>query len=250
MSLPPQPSPLSTSPLATTDPVSQPTAITSTVSTNRSEPPPLDDNTVQLEPPLRPYASEGTSSPSARTSFTRVDVLGEEEAEAAPPVMSQDHPNPPSASPPVGSSGQSAESQGPPPPPPEVQQDPIITETESVVPMASTSVPTGVDGPSSSSSSQKLSEQPQVPQTPQAFLTFLLVSGKRRTMSFEPETTIGRVKELIWNAWPSGPSLPIFLYRQGVLCFQMRQNGKTNVHLPLPTSVYFTLGKCCRMTIH
>jgi hypothetical protein len=43
-----------------------------------------------------------------------------------------------------------------------------------------------------------------VPQVPQAFITFLLISGRRRTMSFEPETTLGRVKELVWNAWPSG----------------------------------------------
>ena len=45
-----------------------------------------------------------------------------------------------------------------------------------------------------------------IPQTPQVSLTFLLVSGRRRTMSFEPETTVGRVKELVWNAWPSGES--------------------------------------------
>lgn len=43
-----------------------------------------------------------------------------------------------------------------------------------------------------------------IPQTSQVSLTFLLVSGRRRTMSFEPETTIGRVKELVWNAWPNG----------------------------------------------
>lgn len=42
-----------------------------------------------------------------------------------------------------------------------------------------------------------------VPQMPQVPLTFLLVSGRRRSMNFEPETTIGRVKELVWNAWPS-----------------------------------------------
>ncbi|KAH9896709.1 ubiquitin-related domain-containing protein [Cubamyces lactineus] len=42
-----------------------------------------------------------------------------------------------------------------------------------------------------------------IPQTPQVSLTFLLVTGRRRTMSFEPETTIGRVKELVWNAWPN-----------------------------------------------
>ncbi|KZV68331.1 hypothetical protein PENSPDRAFT_653259 [Peniophora sp. CONT] len=42
-----------------------------------------------------------------------------------------------------------------------------------------------------------------VPQTPQASVTFLLVNGKRRTMQFEPETTVGRVKELVWNTWPN-----------------------------------------------
>ncbi|KAH0835028.1 hypothetical protein J3R83DRAFT_10765 [Lanmaoa asiatica] len=42
-----------------------------------------------------------------------------------------------------------------------------------------------------------------IPQTPQVSLTFLLVSGLRKTQSFEPETTIGRVKELVWNAWPA-----------------------------------------------
>ena len=39
---------------------------------------------------------------------------------------------------------------------------------------------------------------------PQVALTFLLVSGSRRTMTFDPELAIGRVKELVWNGWPSG----------------------------------------------
>lgn len=42
-----------------------------------------------------------------------------------------------------------------------------------------------------------------LPALPQAVLTFLLVSGRRRTMAFDPETTIGRMKELVWNAWPN-----------------------------------------------
>ncbi|KAL0061785.1 hypothetical protein AAF712_011390 [Marasmius tenuissimus] len=46
------------------------------------------------------------------------------------------------------------------------------------------------------------SVQPPQPQTPQVYLCFLLISGRRRVMSFEPETTVGRVKELAWNAWP------------------------------------------------
>ncbi|KAG1871499.1 hypothetical protein F4604DRAFT_1770034, partial [Suillus subluteus] len=56
-------------------------------------------------------------------------------------------------------------------------------------------VPSAVDGPTAP-------ENP-VPQTPQVSLTFLLVSGRRRTMSFDPAITIGRVKELVWNAWPA-----------------------------------------------
>ena len=44
------------------------------------------------------------------------------------------------------------------------------------------------------------------PAEPQVQLTFLLVTGSRKTMSFNPETTVGRVKELVWNAWPSGAS--------------------------------------------
>ncbi|KAI0249756.1 ubiquitin-related domain-containing protein [Lactifluus subvellereus] len=38
---------------------------------------------------------------------------------------------------------------------------------------------------------------------PQTLVQFLLVSGRRRTMGFEPETTVGRVKELVWNSWPN-----------------------------------------------
>ncbi|KAF8872504.1 ubiquitin-related domain-containing protein [Infundibulicybe gibba] len=41
-----------------------------------------------------------------------------------------------------------------------------------------------------------------IPQIPHTSITFLLVSGRRRTMSFELQTTVGRVKELVWNAWP------------------------------------------------
>lgn len=35
-------------------------------------------------------------------------------------------------------------------------------------------------------------------------LMFLLPSDQRQTMSFESDTGIAKVKELIWNAWPSG----------------------------------------------
>jgi hypothetical protein len=60
--------------------------------------------------------------------------------------------------------------------------------------------------PTSSTQPQVMSET--VPQTPQTYLTFLLISGRRRTMSFEPESPISRVKELAWNAWPTGQYSP------------------------------------------
>lgn len=51
---------------------------------------------------------------------------------------------------------------------------------------------------------QQAQEVEPVPHMPQVSLTFLLVSGRRRTMSFDHEITVGRVKELVWNAWPNG----------------------------------------------
>ncbi|KAK7683015.1 hypothetical protein QCA50_013687 [Cerrena zonata] len=67
--------------------------------------------------------------------------------------------------------------------------------------------------------------QVEEPAIPQVSLTFLLVSGKRKTMSFDHETTIGRVKELAWNGWPNewqderppGPSYIRILYLGKVL---------------------------------
>jgi hypothetical protein len=51
-----------------------------------------------------------------------------------------------------------------------------------------------------------------VPQVPQTLVQFLLVSGRRRSMAFDPETTVGRVKELVWNSWPNGTSLSRFTH--------------------------------------
>ncbi|THH03550.1 hypothetical protein EW145_g6172 [Phellinidium pouzarii] len=39
---------------------------------------------------------------------------------------------------------------------------------------------------------------------PHVALTFLLVSGSRHTMTFEPGATVGRVKEVVLTSWPSG----------------------------------------------
>lgn len=97
-------------------------------------------------PPSRPY----TANASARTSYTRVDAAGLEDALRV------------------------------------VEVDPEQSQG---------------DGESKEGS---VDEREEIPQTPQISLTFLLISGKRRTMGFEPETTVGRVKELVWNAWPGG----------------------------------------------
>ena len=58
---------------------------------------------------------------------------------------------------------------------------------------------------SAAQSSPSLSNQPLSPSTTMAeiSLTFLLISGRRRTMSFASSTTIGRIKELVWNSWPA-----------------------------------------------
>ncbi|KAI0037236.1 ubiquitin-related domain-containing protein, partial [Vararia minispora EC-137] len=79
--------------------------------------------------------------------------------------------------------------------------------------------------------------EPAVPQTPQASITFLLVSGRRRSMLFDPETTVGRVKELVWNTWPNdwqderppAPSYFRILYLGKVL-----QDEETLTHLKFP----------------
>jgi len=51
--------------------------------------------------------------------------------------------------------------------------------------------------------------QVQITMEPKIPLTFLLITGARRSMSFDPETTVGRVKELIWGGWPEGELLDI-----------------------------------------
>ena len=45
---------------------------------------------------------------------------------------------------------------------------------------------------------------PPIPQTPQISFKFLLVSGRWKIMSFDPASSIARVKELVWNSWQSG----------------------------------------------
>ncbi|KAH9983162.1 ubiquitin-related domain-containing protein, partial [Russula compacta] len=80
--------------------------------------------------------------------------------------------------------------------------------------------------------------EPRVLQVPQTLVQFLLVSGRRRSMAFDPETTVGRVKELAWNTWPSdwqderppGPSFLRVLYLGKIL-----QDDDTLAQLKFPS---------------
>lgn len=78
-----------------------------------------------------------------------------------------------------------------------------------------------------------------IPQTPQTYITFLTISGNRRTMNFDPSVTIGRVKDLVWNAWPAEwpvderPPAPSYL--RLLYLGKMLQDDETLSNLKLPT---------------
>lgn len=92
-------------------------------------------------------------------------------------------------------------------------EQPISTQPLAPTPIAEATgpdtltIPSGALEPKPASPSPLSAPQLQipVPQTPQTYITFLFLSGRRRLMNFEPDTTIGRVKELVWGAW-SAPS--------------------------------------------
>lgn len=187
----------------------------------------------------RPYVSQRWPGPSvsARTSFTRVGPDDEEgplfparpataSAAMAAPQLQLLRPrlfDLPSAGS-VCSFRSDADLGEPqfdqdsePPPQPETATPPVASSS-------------GTSPPSSP-------HQPQptaVPQTPQTFITFLLVTGKRRTMSFDPETTIGRVKELVWNTWPEGV-LPIFVLFPAHITSFVIDNGWQSERPPAPS---------------
>ena len=159
--------------------------------------PPLSPNrpsTAHDSPVDPPNAKFGPYlSASARTSYTRVDV-DSLPAPVYPPL--------------------------PPLPTPFAVQDvpvPTTAAGATILPTATTTPTPTPDAPINGAPTE-----PPIPQTPQVSLTFLLVSGLRKTQSFEPETTVGRVKELVWNAWPArdaGSSSFPFQLRGDRSCF-------------------------------
>jgi len=155
---------------------------TPTVAATTTGDAPLPSLNPALVPCVARIAGQDAVPHSSRSSFTRVD---HDEQPREQPLPSHD-PTSPSTTLPTPPVMQADESEQPPPVIATLSQDKQLkVELETPTQLEPT-----------------MGEP--VPQTPQTHLTFLLISGKRRTMSFEPETTIGRVKELVWNSWPAG----------------------------------------------
>lgn len=51
---------------------------------------------------------------------------------------------------------------------------------------------------------------------PMVSLTILVLSGDRKKFTFHPDTTAGRVKEMIWSTWDASMSLNITLISLGI----------------------------------
>jgi len=45
--------------------------------------------------------------------------------------------------------------------------------------------------------------KPSASAAPKVCINLLLVSGRRRTLDFDPKTTVGQLKEVVWSTWPS-----------------------------------------------
>lgn len=192
-------------------------------------PPRLDPSTSTLPFMQTTFSAADVRPSTARTSFTQVDDEQQQQQPIPPDPTTQD----------VASSNVT-------------QQVPEDRQQQSVqLPLSTLST-----------QSQAVFESETVPQTPQTYLTFLLISGRRRTMSFGPESSIGRVKELTWNSWPTGQYLCLshasiayltvinllisllFVWPIFVLACQ---NGKMNVRLLPPIYGFCILAECCKM---
>lgn len=145
-----------------------------------------DQSAQLLDPPTLPFAP--TPSNVARPSTARTSVTQVDHDDDAQPTLSL-APEPTSLDIPSSASHQAPE------PISTLSQDKQQSVQQASIPFTQT---------------QTTSET--VPQTPQTYLTFLLISGRRRTMSFEPDSPIGRVKELAWNSWPTGQCSPTSTY--------------------------------------
>lgn len=67
----------------------------------------------------------------------------------------------------------------------------------------------------------------------QVHVKALIISGQSHVFSFSPETTVGRVKELIWSSWPKG-AFTCFQHRKGMGADKYgyrEQNGQIRLNL-------------------
>ena len=146
-----------------------------------------------LDPPLAPFAGSSAGQDavphSSRSSFTRIDHDDDQLREQ--PLPSHDPIIPPTLLP--------------------VQHDTTNTQVDELEQSPPVAPVLPQEQELKPAQLEPTTMKEPVPQTPQTHLTFLLISGKRRTMSFEPETTIGRVKELAWNSWPAGTWMLVYI---------------------------------------
>ncbi|WVQ69435.1 uncharacterized protein L199_007652 [Kwoniella botswanensis] len=83
-------------------------------------------------------------------------------------------------------------------------------EIHPIPPTSSSAEPSHPLDPAIPPTSTQLTQQDEVvenvqsiPTTPKVHVKVLIISGQSKVLSFEPELTVGRMKELIWSSWPS-----------------------------------------------
>lgn len=77
----------------------------------------------------------------------------------------------------------------------QVSTAPIVQPQQSVMPQVSLNALGETDG--------------------QTYLKVLIISGESHVFSFDPDMTVGRAKELIWNMWPSGEYFTLWIPSAG-----------------------------------
>ncbi|WVW78271.1 hypothetical protein I302_100224 [Kwoniella bestiolae CBS 10118] len=88
---------------------------------------------------------------------------------------------------------------------------PAISGEGEIHPIPPTTEPSHPLDPALPPAQQQVSEQREqenetvqsIPITPKVHVKVLIISGQSKVLSFEPELTVGRMKELIWSSWPS-----------------------------------------------
>ncbi|KAK8847564.1 hypothetical protein IAR55_005423 [Kwoniella newhampshirensis] len=121
---------------------------------------------------------------------------------------------------------------------------PATTTSHPLDPNTPSSLPVSSPAPASTAverSSPRPVAESVTPVIPKVHLRALVISGQSHVYSFEPEITVGRMKELIWSTWPSewtdtaqpsSPSLMRILHAGRIL-----QDDSTLMSNNLPASI-------------